>query len=113
MIKNRISLFAVTLLVVGFLFLALPEMGYSQPPIGCCQYELSCAILFEGDQAPCSNSGGEIELGATCDHESGVCIGMEPVSRIVPTLSEWGLMAMAGILGLVGFMVIRRRKLNA
>jgi len=28
----------------------------------------------------------------------------------VPTLSEWGLIAMAGILGIVGFMVIRRRK---
>jgi len=28
----------------------------------------------------------------------------------IPTLSEWGLIAMAGILGLVGFMVIRRRK---
>jgi hypothetical protein len=28
----------------------------------------------------------------------------------VPTLSEWGLIAMAGILGIIGFMVIRRRK---
>ena len=28
----------------------------------------------------------------------------------IPTLSEWGLIAMAGILGIVGFMVIRRRK---
>jgi len=31
----------------------------------------------------------------------------------VPTLSEWGLIAMAGILGIVGFMVIRRRKVTA
>jgi len=31
----------------------------------------------------------------------------------VPTLSEWGLIAMAGILGIVGFMFIRRRKLTA
>ncbi|MCH7519625.1 MAG: IPTL-CTERM sorting domain-containing protein, partial [Candidatus Dadabacteria bacterium] len=29
---------------------------------------------------------------------------------MVPTLSEWGLIAMAGILGIVGFMVMRRRK---
>lgn len=29
--------------------------------------------------------------------------------RNVPTLSEWGLIAMAGILGIVGFIVIRRR----
>jgi hypothetical protein len=31
----------------------------------------------------------------------------------VPTLSEWGLVVMAGILGIVGFMVIRRRKVSA
>ncbi len=37
----------------------------------------------------------------------------EPVVTNVPTLSEWGLIAMAGILGLVGFMVIRRRKVTA
>lgn len=30
--------------------------------------------------------------------------------RIIPTLSEWGLIAMAGVLGIVGFMVMRRRK---
>ena len=29
--------------------------------------------------------------------------------RIIPTLSEWGLIAMAGVLGIVGFMVLRRR----
>ena len=31
----------------------------------------------------------------------------------IPTLSEWGLITMAGILGLVGFMVMRRRKVTA
>ena len=36
-----------------------------------------------------------------------------PLPRNVPTLSEWGLIAMAGILGIVGFMVIRRRKVTA
>jgi len=30
--------------------------------------------------------------------------------RQISTLSEWGLIAMAGILGLVGFIVIRRRR---
>lgn len=115
MIKNRISLFVAAFLVVGFFFLALPEKGYSQTPIGCCQYETSCAILFEGDQVPCSNGGGEVELGGTCDHESGICIGMEPLplSTNVPTLSEWGLISMAAILGIVGFIVIRRRKVTS
>ncbi len=31
----------------------------------------------------------------------------------VPTLNEWGLIAMAGVLGIVGFMVMRRRKVTA
>jgi hypothetical protein len=31
----------------------------------------------------------------------------------IPTLSEWGLIAMAGILGIVGFMILRRRKVSA
>ena len=35
------------------------------------------------------------------------------ISNPIPTLSEWGLIAMAGVLGIVGFMVIRRRKLAA
>ena len=31
----------------------------------------------------------------------------------VPTLSEWGLIAMAAILGIVGFMVMRSKKATA
>jgi len=39
-----------------------------------------------------------------------VCV---PVVSNVPTLSEWGMIAMAGILGIAGFIVIRRRKVTA
>ena len=53
---------------------------------------------------------------AEVDNQSGFrfsidnlsCIGI-PGPTNVPTLSEWGLMAMAGILGMIGFMAIRRR----
>jgi len=31
----------------------------------------------------------------------------------IPTLNEWGMIATAGVLGLVGFMVLRRRKATA
>ena len=37
----------------------------------------------------------------------------QPEPRMVPTLSEWGLISMAGILGIVGFMVMRRRQITA
>jgi len=36
-----------------------------------------------------------------------------PIFINIPTLSQWGLIAMAGILGIVGFMVMRRRKVTA
>ena len=35
------------------------------------------------------------------------------ILEAVPTLSEWGLIAMAAVLGIAGFMVIRRRKVSA
>ena len=42
------------------------------------------------------------------------CGSAEPSApSTIPTLSEWGLIAMAGILGIAGFMVMRRRKLTA
>ncbi len=46
----------------------------------------------------------------------GVCLGFvqpPPPPATIPTLSEWGLITMAGVLGIVGFMVIRRRKVTA
>jgi len=42
-----------------------------------------------------------------------LCEQPPPPPAQVPTLSEWGLIVMAGILGIVGFMFIRRRKLTA
>lgn len=37
----------------------------------------------------------------------------EPIASDIPTLSQWGLLAMAGILGIVGFMVLTRKKVSA
>jgi hypothetical protein len=46
------------------------------------------------------------------------CVGFraEPVptpTPTIPTLSEWGLIAMAGLMGIVGFIVMRRKKVAA
>jgi hypothetical protein len=38
---------------------------------------------------------------------------LQPVIKNVPTLSEWALITMAALLGIIGFMVIRRRKVAA
>jgi len=65
------------------------------------------------------NAGDTITDGlAICfihpDSPKQDCMPMQNVvTTPIPTMSEWGLIAMAGILGIVGFMVIRRRKVTA
>lgn len=91
-------------LIAGFIFLALPEEGFSGlAPIECCQLEGSCS-----DTA--TACPGEFIPGAFCNEETGLCQA-EP--RDIPTLSEWALIATAGILGIAGFIIIRRRKATA
>ncbi|MEM7009050.1 MAG: IPTL-CTERM sorting domain-containing protein, partial [Thermodesulfobacteriota bacterium] len=46
------------------------------------------------------------------EFDADMCI-IPVLTSNVPTLSEWGMVVMAGILGIVGFMVIRRRKTTA
>lgn len=48
-----------------------------------------------------------------CEELVNELVEIRPPVSNVPTLSEWGLTAMAGILGLAGFMVMRRRKVTA
>jgi hypothetical protein len=40
-------------------------------------------------------------------------VSVSSIIAPIPTLSEWGLIIMAAILGIVGFMVMRRRKATA
>lgn len=46
------------------------------------------------------------------DCTDGLAIRIKQTTGI-PTLSEWGLIAMAGILGILGLMVLRRKKTTA
>lgn len=55
--------------------------------------------------------GVEEGLNNSPDYERIVFMSSQVISQQeIPTLSEWGLIAMAGILGIAGFMVIRRKK---
>ena len=62
-------------------------------------------IAFFGD----ANINGGNPQG---DRQVWLAVCMGP-SRPIPTLSEWGLIIMTGVLGIVGFMVMRRRKVAA
>ena len=41
------------------------------------------------------------------------CGTPQPIAQTIPTLSEWGLIAMAGVLGIIGLLAIRRKKVTA
>ena len=59
-----------------------------------------------------TETGQTTEIGVLPDCFDAIIFRELP--RNIPTLSQWGLIAMAGILGIVGFiMVIRRRKVTA
>ena len=57
-------------------------------------------------------NGDVTEIGQLPDCSDGLVFA-EASARSIPTLSEWALIAMAGILGLVGYLAIRKRKAHA
>ncbi len=111
--REQISLFLNGLLLFGFVLMALPDQGFAGVgPIGidCCQREGSC-IDTTDEQFICL--ADEVIEDAFCDDSIGLCIPTGSTADNIPTLSEWGLIAMAGIIGIAGFIVIRRRKASA
>lgn len=123
---KTVTTFVWSLLILSFVFLSLPENSNAQdftiPPLpgGCCQYvgvvpsnlgQDICADISPGLKCPFNSDRqlvGFFEL-ETCNLSTGQC----EVPRNVPTLSEWGLIAMAGVMGLVGFILLRRKKATA
>jgi len=57
-------------------------------------------------------SGNVTSIGPLPDCADGIAfVDLPP--RNIPTLSEWGLIAMAGLMGIVGFIVMRKKKVTA
>ena len=78
--------------------------------IGCCVTEQNICVENQ-TLLECENNiaGGMIWVPEELCTEVPECPQSES-SRNVPTLSEWGLIALAGILGIIGFVMIVRRK---
>lgn len=115
--QKVVSMFVLALFVLG-LAVTSPTNGNAQEPLdGCCQYsfdgQASCLEVEQAFFCPKPEVGEFIEFyeNQVCT-QSGACAAPSAV-RAVPTLSEWGMIATAGVLGLIGFIVIRRRKLAA
>lgn len=64
-------------------------------------------VQFSG---PVSSLSVQTNSDASSRQELTFGVLSSDLTTNVPTLSEWGMMAMAAILGIIGLMVIRRRK---
>jgi exosortase sorting signal-containing protein len=72
----------------------------------------------EGEELGQVTANGIESIITDLDHQSkGLAIDCGipgfPAQVTIPTLSEWGLIALAGVLGLIGLFAIRRRKVTA
>jgi len=114
---KAITIFITAILVFGFLFNALSEKAFTQtvPFEGCCQFFTSCENLSQ-DACIADSTSIEFFIDMECNADTGLCPGFslgDSDVRNVPTLSQWGLIAMVAVLGIIGFMVIRRRQAAA
>jgi hypothetical protein len=117
MIRTGNMLLLAAFITAGFLFFAATEEGYSGLPpmeLTCCQLEGSC-FDNSGDLPPMRCQIQDLREGEFCNEDLGLCSGLisDPNPNPIPTLSEWGLIAMAGILGIAGYIIVRRRKVSA
>lgn len=74
---------------------------------GCCVIGNSNCLITDADE--CIAEGGNYQGdGTSCDNIEACFV------RAIPTMSEWGLLALAGILGISGllFVLVRRRKVT-
>ena len=109
--KRKYTLVTV-LFLFSTVFFTFPQTSIAGTPAlaGCCQLTPDTCTTFigQGGADECIGIGGGTPFfGAECDPDSGLCLG---IPSNVPTISEWGMIAMAAVLGVIGFMVIRRRQ---
>ena len=126
--RYRIGLLIASILTAGLFFLASPESSYAGSTFGgppCC--DLPSIDFCEGgdDAAIVCNNPGCLNEGDCIFYQDRICVPDDgsvglgscrqllPTQTNIPTLGEWGLMALAVVLGVAGFMVIRRRKAAA
>ena len=114
---NSLLLTVSAFIIVLTLFVAIPNAVHAQGPpgppsiLGCCQFQGACA---ETGLLECNNTLGSQGwfLGEMCNDITNECPGFNPPKN-VPTMSQWGLVALAGVLGIIAFIGIRRKKQTA
>ena len=98
------SIVVIAVLLAGLSLVSTARKADALPV--CCQ--ITSESCFDSvNPLPIECPDEDIIIGALCNFDTGQCVS-EP--RNIPTLSEWGLIATAGILGMAGFIMLRRRK---
>ena len=104
--KNQILVFISSFLIAGFFLLSTPEAGVCGIGTVCCRLEITdlsgrcrldaneCATPFEGTVC---ESGLECTRGNPC----------ECPPPPIPTLNQWGMIIMVGLLGLFALIALR------
>lgn len=112
-LKKLTSMLIITLVLTGFFFLAAPEQSNAGvEPIGqaCCQFADGC-IDFSDIPPGAACLAENVVDKATCNEKTGLCTTISAINP-VPTLSEWGLIAMAAVLGIAGYLIVRRKRVS-
>lgn len=117
-IKNRFIIFLLFFLGVGFLVLAVPQDSSDAvvPVTNCCIEhggtgctDPTCEDFICSFDPFCCN----VEWDDICVDEAEdfceVCGGSPVTTRPIPTMNQWGLIALAGILGLSALYILARR----
>ena len=107
--------------LVTFEVISGPNAGkVSIPNNGECSVNDDCTTDGNGQVSWTYSSliSGTDIIVASFEDQAGSVLESDPVEKIwealpIPTLSEWGLITMAGVLGIIGFMVMRRKKVTA
>lgn len=100
---KKLLILVITAFIFSLFIVIAPEKGNAQPL--CCQITADSCFDTE-NPFPIECPEEDIFSGSLCNFDTGQCTAL-PTN--IPTLSEWGLIAMVGILGVAGFFVLRRR----
>jgi len=117
MTKIQGILFLIAFLTCGFIFFATTEQskaGFAQIGDECCQLEGSCFDFGDDPDPDVPTPACQVDNiidNATCNEQTGLCTQVSAINP-VPTLSEWGLNAMAAVLGVAGYILVRRRRVS-
>ncbi|MCH7519564.1 MAG: IPTL-CTERM sorting domain-containing protein [Candidatus Dadabacteria bacterium] len=107
-----VNIFKMRIAVLGFLALLIFGMILGTNPVEAQPF--AYVANTDSDNVSVIDTATNMVVGPPIPVGTDpVGVAITPILTSIPTLSEWGLIAMAAILGIVGFVVMRRRKATA